>query len=91
MTGPEINFFAPAHYEAIYPFFATPKIPAIESYWGHYLVQNWQHLTLLKGFYMNDNIRKYIWSEILSAIDDLNHSIQTGLNNIVKHITLPGI
>ena len=63
------------HYGAIYPFFATPKISAIESYWVHYLVQNWQHLTLLKGFYINDNIRKYIWSDFLSAIDDLNHSI----------------
>ena len=73
------------------PFAYTPKIPAIKSYWGHYLVPNWQHITVKMGFYMNDIIRKYIWSEILSAIDDVNHSIQTGLNKIVKHITLPGI
>ena len=64
------------YYEAIQAFFATPKIPAKESYWSHYLVENWQHFSLLKGLYMNDNIRKYIWSEILSAIDDLNHPIQ---------------
>ena len=37
------------HYEAILPFLATPKISAIESYWSHYLVQKWQHLTLMKG------------------------------------------
>ena len=40
---------------------------------------------------LHDIIRKYIWSEILSAIDDVNHSIQTGLKKIAKHITLPGI
>ena len=73
------------------PYAKTPKIPAKTSYWGHYLVPNWQHITVKMGFYMNDIIRKYIWSEILSAIDDVNHSIQTGLKKIAKHITLPGI
>ena len=71
------------------PFVYTPTIPAITK--GHYLVPNWQHITVKMGFYMNDIIRKYIWSEILSAIDDVNHSIQTGLKKIAKHITLPGI
>ena len=55
---------------AIRQFIANSKIKAIESYWSHYkLVQNWQHLFLWKGLYMNVNIRRYIWSEILMMID----------------------
>ena len=30
-------------------FFANSKISAIEFFWSYYLVQNWQHLTLMKG------------------------------------------
>ena len=44
-----------------------------------------------KRFYMNDNSRRYVWSNISLVIDDLNHSIRNWLNNIVKHITSPRI
>ena len=44
-----------------------------------------------KRFYINDYIRRYVWSKILLVIDDLNHSIHNWLNNIVKHITSPRI
>ena len=91
--GPHNSFFQKktCHSKYFVTYTYTPKIPAIKSYKGHYLVPNWQHITVKMGFYMNDIIRKYIWSEILSAIDDVNHSIQTGLKKIAKHITLPGI
>ena len=39
----------PPHYEANLAFFANSKISAIEFIWSYYLVQNWQHLTPMKG------------------------------------------
>ena len=36
---------------------------------------------------MNNNSRRYVWSNISLVIDDLNHSIRNWLNYIVKHIT----
>ena len=47
--------------------------------------------SLEKRFNMNDNSRRYIWTNISLVIDDLNHSIRNWLNNIVKHITSPRI
>ena len=47
--------------------------------------------SLEKRLYMYDNSRRYVWSNILLVIDDLNHSIHNWLNNIVEHITSPRI
>ena len=49
------------------------------------------HYSLEKRFYLYDNSRRYVWSNISLVIDDLNHSIRNWLNNIVKHITSPRI